>query len=262
MSESERDPQREPLAEGSLISHLMELRDRLLRAFIVVSVIFLAIVGFSNRIYTFVATPLLHKLPKGASMIATNLTSAFLEPIKLVFFCALFLAMPYVLYQIWAFVSPGLYRHERRFGLPLIVSSILLFYIGVAFAYYVVFPISFGFLTATAPVGVQVMPDIALYLSFVLKLCLSFGLAFEIPVATVLLIWTGLVRIDTLTSNRGYVFLIIFIIAAVLTPPDAISQCIMGIPMYLLYELGIIFSKVMLKEKLAARAQEEQASNS
>jgi sec-independent protein translocase protein TatC len=250
----------EELAEGSLISHLVELRDRLLHSFIAVLIVFIPLAFYSNKLFTFIATPLIRKLPKGASIIATSLTAPFMEPIKLAFFTALFMAMPYLLYQAWAFVAPGLYRKERRFALPLVISSIVLFYIGVAFAYYLVFPVSFAFLTSTAPQGVLIMTDISSYLSFVLILFLAFGIAFEVPVATVLLVWTGLVRIQTMTQNRGYVLLLIFIIAAVLTPPDAVSQCIMGIPMYLLYEVGIFFSKILLKDRLLERAREEQAN--
>ena len=252
----------EQLAEGSLLSHLLELRDRLLRCFIAVAVVFAPLAFFSNRIYTFLADPLTKKLPKGASIIATSLTAPFMEPIKLSFFVAIFVAMPYLLYQAWAFVSPGLYRREKRFAVPLMISSIVLFYAGVAFAYYVVFPVSFAFLTKTAPQGVLIMTDMASYLSFVLVLFLSFGVAFEVPVATVLLVATGLVRIQTMTQNRGYVLLGIFIIAAVITPPDAISQCILGIPMYLLYEIGIIFSRILLKDRLAQQAREETATGS
>lgn len=255
---TDHDEPVETLAEGSLISHLLELRDRLMRAFIGIFVVFVPLAFFSNKLFTFIATPLIKKLPPGASIIATSLTAPFMEPIKLAFFTAVFIAAPWVLYQIWAFVSPGLYRREKRFAVPLLVSSVILFYIGVAFAYYLVFPLTFKFLTSTAPQGVLVMTDISAYLSFVLLLFLAFGLAFEIPVATVLLIWTGLVKVETLTKNRGYALLIIFIIAAVLTPPDAVSQCMMGVPMYLLYEMGIVFSKVLLKDKLAERAAGEQ----
>jgi sec-independent protein translocase protein TatC len=250
----------ESLAEGTLISHLLELRDRLMRCLIAVMVIFAPLAFNSNKLFTFIAMPLMRKLPPGASLIATNLTAPFMEPIKLAFFAALFLAMPYILYQIWAFVAPGLYQREKRFALPLVVSSIVLFYLGVAFAYYLVFPLAFAFLTTTAPRGVQLMTDISSYLGFVLMLFLAFGIAFEIPVATVLLVWTGLVKLETLTRNRGYVLLIIFIIAAIITPPDAISQCMLGVPMYLLYEAGIMFSRALLKAKLDHEADETKAN--
>jgi sec-independent protein translocase protein TatC len=257
---SEPGDDRENLAEGSLISHLLELRDRLLRAVIAVGIVFLPLAFFSNQLFTLVAQPLINKLPADTSIIATSLISPFMAPLKLALMTSLFLAMPFVLYQVWAFVSPGLYRHEKRFAIPLLVSSIILFYLGVAFAYFVVFPLMFAFLTSTGPIGVRMMTDMSNYLDFVLLLFMAFGIAFEIPVATVLLAWTGLVRIETMSGNRGYVLLGIFIVAAFLTPPDAISQSFMAIPMYLLYELGIVFSKILLKEKLAARMKEEGES--
>ncbi|WP_129781329.1 twin-arginine translocase subunit TatC [Peristeroidobacter soli] len=244
--------EREELAEGSLISHLVELRDRLLRAVIAVAVLFAPCAYFSNELFTLVATPLMERMPKGTSMIATSLVSPFLAPLKLSLFVALFAAMPYVLYQAWAFVAPGLYKHEKRFAVPLVVSSIVLFYCGVAFAYFVVFPLMFAFFTTSAPVGVQMMTDMQNYLDFVLLLFFAFGVAFEIPVATVLLISTGMVSVETLTKNRGYVLLGIFIIAAFLTPPDALSQTMMAVPMYLLYEIGIILSRFLLKKRQQA----------
>jgi sec-independent protein translocase protein TatC len=241
--------EREHLAEGTLISHLIELRNRLLRALIAVFLLFVPCAYYSNKLFTLVAMPLIAKMPQGTSMISTSLVAPFLAPLKLSFFVALFLAMPYVLYQVWAFVAPGLYRHEKRFAIPLVVSSILLFYCGVAFAYFVVFPLMFAFLTTAAPDGVQMMTDMTNYLDFVLLLFFAFGIAFEIPVATVLLAATGLVKLETMTKNRGYVLLGIFVIAAVLTPPDALSQCFMGVPMYLLYEIGIVMSRLLVKKK-------------
>jgi sec-independent protein translocase protein TatC len=249
--------EREQLAEGSLISHLVELRDRLLRAVIVTAVLFVPCAIYSNELFTLIATPLIEKLPQGTSMIATSLVAPFMAPLKLALFVALFAAMPYVLYQVWAFVAPGLYRHEKRFAVPLVISSIVLFYAGVAFAYFVVFPLMFAFLTTTAPTGVLLMTDMANYLDFVLLLFFAFGVAFEIPVATVLLAATGLVKLDTMTKNRGYVVLGIFIVAAFLTPPDALSQCFMAVPMYLLYEAGIVLSRILLKDKLARQRAEE-----
>jgi sec-independent protein translocase protein TatC len=241
--------EREDLAEGSLISHLIELRDRLLRAVIVVAVMFVPCAIFSNELFTLVATPLIEKMPAGTSMIATSLVSPFLTPLKLSLFVALFLAMPYVLYQAWAFVAPGLYKHEKRFAVPLVGSSIVLFYCGVAFAYFVVFPIMFAFFTTSAPVGVQMMTDISSYLDFVLLLFFAFGVAFEIPVATVLLAATGMVSVETMAKNRGYVLIGIFIVAAFLTPPDAISQSFMAVPMYLLYEIGILGSRFLIRQR-------------
>jgi sec-independent protein translocase protein TatC len=242
----------EPLAEGTLISHLLELRDRLLRSVIAIAICFVPLAFFQNELFTVVAQPLIDKLPKGTSLIATSVVSPFMAPLKLTIILALFVAMPYVLYQVWAFVAPGLYKHERRFAAPMVVSSVALFYSGVAFAYYIVFPLMFQFLASTTPVGVRMMTDISNYLDFVLLLFLAFGIAFEMPVAVVLLVATGLVKLEALTRNRGYVVLGIFIIAAFLTPPDAVSQCFMAVPMYALYELGIVFARLAQKRKRAA----------
>ena len=255
MSEPGREP--ETLAEGTLISHLLELRDRLLRATVAVAILSIPCVIYADQLFEFIARPLMQKLPSGASMIATNVIAPFMAPFKLAIVAAVFVAMPYVLYQAWAFVAPGLYRHEKRFALPLLLSSIALFYGGVAFAYYAVFPAIFAFFATTGPHGVLMMTDINNYLDFVLMLFFAFGVAFEVPVATVLLVLTGMVKVETLASNRGYVLIGIFVIAAFLTPPDAISQCIMAIPMYLLYEIGIVMSRVMLKAKLKRQAEEE-----
>jgi sec-independent protein translocase protein TatC len=259
MSESE---ERESLAEGTLISHLIELRQRLLKAVIAVAICFAPCAWFANDLFTIIATPLIKKMPVGSSMIATSLISPFMAPLKLSLFVALFIAMPYVLYQVWAFVAPGLYKREKRFAIPLVISSIVLFYAGVAFAYFVVFPLMFAFLTTTAPTGVQVMTDITNYLDFVLLLFFAFGVAFEMPVATVLLAATGLVRIETMTKNRGYVILGIFVIAAFLTPPDALSQTAMALPMWFLYEIGIVLSRILLRERLAQQRSEEQSASS
>jgi sec-independent protein translocase protein TatC len=253
--------ERESLAEGTLISHLVELRNRLLHAVISVAILFAPCAVFSDELFTLIAMPLIEKMPQGTSMIATSLVAPFMAPLKLALFVALFLAMPYVLYQAWAFVAPGLYRHEKRFAIPLVVSSILLFYGGVAFAYFIVFPLMFAFLTSTAPTGIQIMTDMANYLDFVLLLFFAFGIAFEIPIATVLLAATGLVRVETMAKNRGYVVLGIFVIAAFLTPPDALSQSFMAVPMYLLYEIGIFLSRVLLKKKLARESSEEQPAS-
>jgi sec-independent protein translocase protein TatC len=247
----------EPLQEGTLLSHLVELRMRLMRALLAVIIIFIPCAVFDDELFTFVATPLLQKLPLGAQMISTSVVAPFMAPLKLALLAALFLGMPFVLYQAWAFVSPGLYRHEKRFAIPLIISSIVLFYAGAAFAYFVVFPLMFAFLTSAAPHGVQLMTDMTNYLDFVVLLFFAFGVAFEIPVATVLLAWTGLVRIESMKKNRGYVLLGIFVVAAFLTPPDAVSQSFMAVPMYLLYEGGIVLSRLLLKDRLAARARAE-----
>ena len=252
--------QRETLAEGSLISHLLELRDRLLHSVIAVFVLFIPCAFFQDPLYTLIAQPLLQKLPAGAQMIATNPVSPFLVPLKLAFMASIFLAMPYILFQAWAFIAPGLYRHEKRFAVPLAVSSVVLFYTGIAFAYFVVYPLMFGFLATSGPEGVAFTPEISEYLNFVLLLFLAFGIAFEVPVATVLLAATGLVKVETMTKNRGYVILGIFIVAAFLTPADAISQSMMAVPMWLLYEAGVILSRLMLKDRAARQASEQQSA--
>jgi sec-independent protein translocase protein TatC len=246
----------EQLAEGTLISHLLELRSRLLKCVVAVLVVFAPLGFYSDRLYTFVAQPLIDKLPEGMSIIATSVVAPFMAPLKLALIGALFLAMPYVLYQVWAFVAPGLYRHEKRFALPMLFSSILLFYGGTAFAYYVVFPLMFKFLTTTTPAGVKMMTDMSSYIDFVVLLFFAFGIAFQVPVATVLLVSTGLVKLETLKKNRGYVLLAIFVIAAFLTPPDAISQCFMAVPMYLLYEVGILLARFALADREQRRSAE------
>ncbi len=255
MSPETRDT--EELAEGTLISHLLELRGRLLRSMIAILIVFLPLAMFSNELFTIVAQPLIDKLPEGNSLIATSVVAPFMTPLKLSLVASIFIAMPYVLYQVWAFIAPGLYRHEKRFALPLFASSVFLFYAGTAFAYFIVFPLMFKFLTMTTPVGVKMMTDISSYLDFVVLLFFAFGVAFETPVATVLLVASGLVSITTLKKNRGYVLLGIFIVAAFLTPPDAISQTAMAVPMYLLYEVGILLGALVLKDRLAARQSEE-----
>ncbi len=252
MSQSPREP--EQLAEGTLISHLLELRSRLMRSVAAVLVVFVPLVFFANDLFTLVAKPLIARLPEGTSLIATGVVSPFMTPLKLALVTALFIAMPYVLHQAWAFVAPGLYRREKRFAAPLLTSSIFLFYAGIAFAYFVVFPLVFAFLAKTTPAGVRMMTDIAAYLDFALLLFFAFGLAFEMPVAIVLLVASGLVNVDALRKNRGYVVLGIFVVAAFLTPPDAISQTLMAVPMYLLYEIGIFFSQVVVKRRAAEQA--------
>jgi sec-independent protein translocase protein TatC len=259
MSQSPREP--EPLAEGTLISHLLELRDRLLRALIAILIVFVPLVFFSNDLFTLVARPLIEKLPEGTSLIATSVVAPFMTPLKLALIAAIFVAMPYVLYQVWGFVAPGLYRREKRFALPLFASSVVLFYVGVAFAYFIVFPLMFGFLTTTTPEGVLMMTDISSYLDFTLLLFFAFGIAFEVPIAVVLLASTGLVKVETLQKNRGYVLLGIFVVAAFLTPPDAISQSFMAVPMYILYELGILFARYLARNRPSEAAAEETAGS-
>src|SRR5450631_1737854 len=254
---SEPDGEPNGLAEGTLISHLLELRDRLLKAMLAVGICFIPCAMYMNQLFTFVAEPLKRKLPAGATLIATSVVAPFTVPFKLALVLAIGLAIPFVLYQAWAFVAPGLYRHEKKLAVPLLVSSVLLFYIGAAFAYYIVFPVMLSFFVATTPHGVQMMTDMGSYLDFVMVLLLAFGLAFEVPVATVLLVWTGFVKLATLKKNRGFVILGIFIFAAFVTPPDAVSQSAMAVPMYILYEIGIIMARLLLKDKIAARAKEE-----
>ncbi|HEC50963.1 MAG TPA: twin-arginine translocase subunit TatC [Pseudomonas sabulinigri] len=226
-----------------LVAHLTELRSRLLRIVCIWLVIFAGLFYFANDIYSFVSEPLRALMPEGTSMIATDVASPFLTPFKLTLISALFLAMPFVLHQVWSFIAPGLYKHEKRLAIPLLASSILLFYSGMAFAYFVVFPLVFGFFTSAAPEGVAVMTDINSYLDFVLTLFMAFGLSFEIPVATVLLVLAGVVDVQTLSKSRPYVVVGCFAIGMVLTPPDVISQTLLAVPMWLLYEVGILFSR-------------------
>ena len=243
------DEPNEKLAEGTLISHLLELRDRLIKALMGIGLAFVPCMFYSNDIFSFISQPLLEKLPKGASLIATGVMTPFTTPFKLSFFIAAFIAMPWVIYQLWAFVAPGLYRHEKRFAVPLLVSAIVLFYVGVVFAYFFVFPVMFSFFASTTPKGVAMMTDINQYLDFVLVMFFAFGAAFEVPVAVVLLVITGIVKLEKLKENRGYVLLGIFIFAAMLTPPDAVSQSILAVPMYLLYEGGLLMARILQRMK-------------
>ena len=245
------------LAEGTLLSHLLELRARFVRATIAVALTFVPCAYYANDLFEFFAEPLVAKLPKNSSLIATSVMSPFTTPFKLAFYTSIFLAMPYVLYQVWAFVAPGLYRKEKKFAVPLLVSSIALFYIGAFFAYAFVFPVMFEFFAMTTPKGVQMMTDINNYLDFALTMFFAFGIAFEVPIAVVLLTLTGLVKVESLSTARGYVIIGIFVVAAFLTPADAISMCLMAIPMCLLYEGGIIMARVMdrSRRKDAAAAE-------
>ena len=235
----------EELPEASLMSHLLELRSRLLKAGGAVLAVFVCLLPFSRHIFGAVSSPLMSKLPAGSTMIATEVASPFLTPFKTSFYVAIMLAIPAVIYQVWAVVAPGLYRREKRLAVPLLVSSVVLFYLGVLFAYFVIFPVMFGFFTSAAPENVQVMTDINSYLDFVLVLFIAFGLAFEVPVVTVLLVLIGMVRIETLTGNRQYVFLGAFVLGMLLTPPDVFSQTLLAIPMYLLYECGILMARLL-----------------
>lgn len=250
------DETQEPGAprEQTLIEHLLELRDRLLRTVIVVLVLFLGLLPFANDIYHALAKPLLDVMPAGTSMIATGVASSFIAPMKLTAWLALFLAIPYVLWQVWAFVAPGLYRHEKRFAAPVVVSSVLLFYGGMAFAYFVVFPLVFAFFTATAPEGVAVMTDIEQYLSFVLTLFLAFGIAFETPVVVVLLVAMRMVSTQAMIAARPYIIVAAFVIGMLLTPPDILSQFLMAIPMWMLFEIGVLVGRVIEKKRAATES--------
>lgn len=246
-----------------LISHLIELRKRLLNSIIAVLLIFLALVYFANDIYQLVSAPLIKQMPEGATMIATDVASPFFTPIKLTFMVSLILSAPVILYQVWAFVAPALYRHERRLVIPLLVSSSLLFYIGMAFAYFVVFPLAFGFLTHTAPVGVQVSTDIASYLDFVMALFMAFGVSFEVPVAIVLICWMGVTTPEELRKKRPYVLVGAFVVGMLLTPPDVFSQTLLAIPMYCLFEIGVFFSRFYVgKRRFRSDENEEDDSES
>ena len=248
------DEAEEQLAEGTLMSHLLELRSRIMKAVLAVVVVFLALTPWMNDVFEYVSKPLREALPEGSEMIVTDVAAPFLTPMKTAFFVALFIAMPVVLFQVWQFVAPGLYKREKRFAIPLMVSSIVLFYMGIAFAYFIVFRVMFGFFASVTPGGVEMTPDISAYLSFVLGIFLAFGLAFEVPIATVMLIWSGLVSMKALKSARPYVFLGAFIVGMLLTPPDVFSQTLLAIPMYCLYEAGLVMARVLLPEKTAAKA--------
>lgn len=238
-------PDKDPivLKEEGLLSHLLELRQRLLRMVVAIVIVFVLLTPFMQTLFNWLTLPLLAQLPADSSMIATQVASPFLTPFKFTFVAAIFLTAPYWLYQLWGFVAPGLYQSEKRFATPLIASSVVLFYLGALFAYFVVFPIVFGFFTRVAPKGVAVMTDITHYYDFVLALFFAFGIAFEIPIATMLLVKTGMVSIEKLKQYRPYVFLSCFVVGMMITPPDVISQTLLAVPMYILYEAGLFFSK-------------------
>ncbi|MBB1440447.1 twin-arginine translocase subunit TatC [Shewanella sp. SG41-4] len=242
-----------------LISHLLELRNKLLKAIGSVLLVFITIVYWANDIYHYIALPLMRSLPETGSMIATDVAAPFFAPFKLTLVLAFFIAIPYVLYQVWSFVAPGLYKHEKRLVVPLLASSTLLFYLGIAFAYYIVFPVVFGFFTSVVPEGVQVATDISSYLSFILKLFFAFGLAFEIPVAVVLLCWAGVTTPDELRQKRPYIVVGAFVVGMVLTPPDIISQTMLAVPMLLLFEGGLIAARFYSKKE--DEPENEQAEN-
>lgn len=241
------EPEEAP--QQSLMSHLLELRTRLLRSAVIIVVLMFSLMPFANPLYTTLAQPLMQRLPEGASMIATGVAAPFLAPFKFAMMLAVYLAMPLVLHQAWAFVAPGLYLRERALALPMLISSVLLFYLGMAFAYFVVFPIIFGFFAAAAPAGVLVMTDVTSYLDFVLTLFLAFGVAFEVPVIVVLLVSLGFVDIATLRKGRPYVIVGAFIVGMLLTPPDVFSQTILAVPVWLLFELGLLVASVLSRRE-------------
>lgn len=234
--------------EQTFISHLVELRSRLLRVIAFVLVVFMAAAPFANEIYHYLSGPLLKHLPESSTMIAIDVASPFFTPFKLALLASVCVSVPVILYQVWAFVAPGLYRHERRLILPLLIVSTTLFYLGIAFAYYVVFPLVFGFLTATAPEGVAVMTDISKYLDFVLTMFFAFGLAFEVPIFTILAVWSGMTSTTSLAEKRPYIIVGAFVIGMFLTPPDAISQTLLAVPIWLLFESGLLFSRFFIRK--------------
>lgn len=246
MAVEEKDEQQK---QESLVTHLVELRDRLIKIIIGIAVVLLALFPFANDIYSFLAEPLLKHLPDQSTMVAIDVASPFLTPFKLVMLLAVVITIPWILYQLWAFIAPGLYKHEKKLVLPLLVSSSVLFYLGMLFAYYIVFPLVFGFFTKVTPDGVEVMTDISRYLDFVTKLFIAFGAAFEVPVLTFVLVMTGVTTVEKLSNARSYVIVAAFIVGMLLTPPDVISQVLLAIPVWLLFELGLLMSKFVQKRK-------------
>ncbi|MDX2507064.1 MAG: twin-arginine translocase subunit TatC [Gammaproteobacteria bacterium] len=259
MSEHQANNEAQMEQEQPFMAHLIELRDRILRIVVVVIAIFLVLFFFANDLYHIVSAPLLAQLPEGSTMIATGVAAPFLTPFKLSLVSSIFIAIPYIFYQFWSFVAPGLYRHEKRLALPMITSSVILFYSGIVFSYYLVFPLMFAFFTATTPEGVAMMTDISQYLDFVLKMFFAFGLAFEVPIVTIVLTLTGVTNADKLAEKRPYVIVGSFVIGMLLTPPDIVSQTLLAIPVWLLFELGIIFSRLIGNKKSAQEEEESSA---
>lgn len=242
-------------AQETFISHLIELRTRLLRAIVAVVVVLLCLFPFAKDIYALLAAPLLRALPRGATMIATDVTGTFLVPLKVTLMAAFLIALPVVLYQMWAFVAPGLYQHEKKLVVPVIVSSFFFFLLGMSFAYFFVFPIAFGFFASYAPAGVQMMTDIDKYLSFVLTMFIAFGVTFEVPVIVIVLVRLGIVSLETLRSIRAYVIVGAFVVGAVFTPPDVVSQLLLAVPLWLLYELGLLLARFTLPPAVEAESK-------
>jgi sec-independent protein translocase protein TatC len=257
MSES---PSGTGTTEETFISHLIELRSRLLRSIIAVIVVLICLVPWAKDIYALLAAPLLKALPHGSTMIATDVTGTFLVPLKVTLMAALLFALPYVLYQMWAFVAPGLYQHEKRLAVPVIVSSVMFFGIGMAFAYFIVFPIAFGFFAGYAPAGVQMMTDIDKYLSFVLTMFIAFGITFEVPVVVVVLVRLGVVELHKLRSIRGYVIVGAFVVGAIFAPPDVLSQVMLAVPLWLLYELGLLVARFVVVSPRDKAADERETA--
>lgn len=257
MSESPSGPES---TEETFISHLIELRSRLLRSIVAVVIVLVGLVPWAKNIYAVLAAPLLKALPQGSTMIATDVTGTFLVPLKVTLMTAFLIALPYVLYQLWAFVAPGLYQHEKRLALPVIFSSVVFFALGMAFAYFVVFPIAFGFFAGYAPAGVQMMTDIDKYLSFVLTMFIAFGITFEVPVVVVVLVWLGVVELKKLRAIRGYVIVGAFVVGAIFAPPDVLSQFMLAVPLWLLYELGLIAARFVAVSARTAGSEGSEAA--
>ena len=252
MSKRQKKPEEQPGGDMPFLQHLVELRDRLLRIVLAVLVIFVCLFPFANDIYHVLAEPLLRHMPAGTSMIATEVASPFLTPFKLTLVLAVFIGIPVILHQVWAFVAPGLYQHEKRLALPLLAASVFLFYLGMVFAYFVVFPLVFGFFISVTPEGVAVMTDIARYLDFVLKMFFAFGLAFEVPIVAVGMVWSGMTTPEALAQKRPYIIVGAFAFGMLLTPPDVISQTLLAFPMWLLFELGVWFSRRFVPRRAPA----------
>jgi len=240
---------KETINSQGFFEHLKELRARILKSFLGIFICFVPLIYFSNPIYMFVSKPLQVFLPEASTMIATEVASPFLTPIKLTFFVSLLISTPYILYQVWGFISPGMYRHEKIFAYGILFSSVILFYLGIIFTYYVVFPLMFGFFTSTAPEGISIMTDIGSYLDFILIMFLAFSFSFEVPIFIVLLTWAGITTPENLSSNRPYIIIGCFILGMLLTPPDVISQSLLALPTWILFEVGILLSKLIQKKK-------------
>jgi len=244
--------------QETFISHLIELRSRLLRSIVAIVVVLVCLFPFAKQIYAALAAPLLKALPVGSTMIATDVTGTFLVPLKVTLMAAFLVALPYVLYQMWAFVAPGLYQHEKRLALPVIFSSVVFFTLGMLFAYFVVFPVAFGFFAGYTPAGVQMMTDIDKYLSFVLTMFVAFGITFEVPVVVVVLVRLGVVELKKLQSIRGYVIVGAFVVGAIFTPPDVLSQVMLAVPLWLLYELGLLVARFVSVSRREAGAEQSE----